>query len=377
MSRKTLFCISLVLVMVLTVGIVGACSTSTPTVPATSPAPGVTTPATTTTTAPPTTQAAATTPAAKTIELRWTSQWVPGSDDAEADMILARMINERTGGRVNAVYYGTESLGKAPDWVNMLNGGVAQMGSLMLAVYPGVFELETITDLPLVGIPDRNTLIDIMWEVYNKGYFKGLNQFKVMGFKGGAPLNQFFGSKKVQTVEDYKGLKMRGSAPPFNAYFEALGASTVAITGPEIYMAMDRKVIDGYTTAWSYVLAIKLYEVSKYCIWDPPVGIGGPTIVMSKQAWDSLPTDIQEIIDQVIIDYKTEVKNFYADKDDIGFESLKKTGMDVYTLSDAEKARFKQVADTVAQQWVAEKEAKGLPAQAAYETIQQFLATPK
>jgi TRAP-type C4-dicarboxylate transport system substrate-binding protein len=302
---------------------------------------------------------------------------VPTSDDAQADMIMAKMISERTGGRVNATYFGTESLGKAADWVNMLNGNVAQMGSLMLGVYSSVFELESITDLPMLGIPDRNTLIDLMWEVYNKGYFKGLNQFKVMGFKGGAPLNLFFGSKKVQTVEEFKGLKMRGSSAPFNAYFEALGASPVAITSPEIYMAMDRGVIDGATSAWSYVLANKIYEVSKYCLWNPPIGIGCPTIVMSKQAWDSLPADIQKIIDQAIIDYKTELKNYYASKDSVGFESLKKAGMDLYNLSDAETARFKQIADTVAQKWVAEKEAKGLPAKAAYETIKQFLAKPK
>jgi len=371
---KKVYCIFLVLVVSIAILMTSLAVACTP-APVTSTAT-----ATSITTATKTTTNTATTTATsviKTIELRWTSQWVPTSDDAQGDMIMAKMISERTGGRVNATYFGTESLGKAADWVNMLNGDVAQMGSLMLAVYPGVFELETISDLPMLGIPDRNTLIDMMWEVYNKGYFKGLNQFKVMGFKGGATLVQFFGSKKVQTVEDYKGLKMRGSAPPFNAYYQALGASTVAITGPEIYMAMDRGVIDGYSTAWAYVLSVKLNEVSKYCIWGPPIGIGGPSVVMSKKMWDSLPADIQKIIDQVIIDYKTEIKKFYADKDGVGFESLKKTGMDVYNLSDTESARFRQIADTVAQQWVAEKEAKGLPAKAAYETIKQFLAKPK
>jgi TRAP-type transport system periplasmic protein len=336
--------------------------------------------ATSTATSTQTTTATSTTTATtiiKPIELKWTSQWVPGSDDVEADLILARMLNERTGGRVHATYYGSESLGKTADWINMLNGGVAQMGSIMLGTYPGTFDLELITDLPMLGIPDRNACIDVLWELYNKGYLKGFSNFKVMGFKGGTPLSQFFGSKKVQTLEDYKGLKMRGSSAPFNAFYSKLGASAVAVTGPEIYMSMDRGVIDGFSTAWSYVVQVKLYEVAKYCIWSPAIGIGSPSIVMSKQIWDSIPADIQKIIDQVIIDYKSELKKYYEAKDKVGPETLQKNGIEVYNLSDSEAARFKQIAASVADTWIAEREAKGLPAKAAYETSQQFLAKLK
>jgi TRAP-type C4-dicarboxylate transport system substrate-binding protein len=359
-QKKVVFIfLSLVLVLALTV-FFGACSKTT-TVTQTSTATATTTTTTTT----------------KPIELKWTSMWNPDSDDGQADLILADMINSRTGGRVKVTYYGMESLGKSSEWVNMLNGGVADIGSLMLATYPGLFDTELVTDLPMLGIPDRATLVDLAWQLYSKGYFPGFEDFKVLAFKGGTALNLFFRDKKVEKVEDFKGMKVRASAPVVNEFYEKLGATPIAVAAPELYMSVDKKIIDGYSTAWSYVIAAKLYDVTKYCMWDPPTGIGNPTTVMSKAAWDKLPADLQKIVEQCITDYKTEMLNFYKDKDNAGFELLKSNGVDVYSLPDSEIARFKDVAAPIIDNWIAEREAKGLPAKAMVDDIMEYLASHK
>jgi TRAP-type C4-dicarboxylate transport system substrate-binding protein len=313
-------------------------------------------------------------PAPKVFEFKWTSMWAPGADDTLADEILSNMITERTGGKVKITYFGSQSLGQMSEWLDMLQGGVCEMGSLMLATYPGKFDLENICDLPMLGIPNRPAVISILWELYYQGYFKGLEDYKLLAFKGSTPLVLFFGDKKVQKPEDLNGMKLRGSAKAVNEFYEKLGATPVAVPGPDIYMSMDRKIIDGYSTAWAYVLSVKLNEVSKYCMWSPAVGIGSPTIVMSKAAWESLPLDIQFQINQVIDEYRYAVERFYEDKDKPGPELLRAAGIELYSLSASEAAAFQEAAAPIWDNWVAEREAKGMPARAALDSLQKILS---
>jgi len=44
--------------------------------------------------------------------------------------------------------------------------------------------------------------------------------------------------------EDFKNKKMRGTSKIMNIPSEALGASTMSISGPEVYMALQRGTID-------------------------------------------------------------------------------------------------------------------------------------
>lgn len=61
--------------------------------------------------------------------------------------------------------------------------------------------------------------------------------------------------------EDFKGLKIRGLTPPFDAAFVALGATPTAMPGSEVYQALATGVVDGAVTDVAAAVSRKYYEV--------------------------------------------------------------------------------------------------------------------
>jgi TRAP-type mannitol/chloroaromatic compound transport system substrate-binding protein len=104
--------------------------------------------------------------------------------------------------------------------------------------------------------------------------------------------------RKVNTIGDFKGLKMRIVNLGGKVYARA-GATTVLTPGSEIYAALERGVID--TAEWigpHYDMAIGLHQTARYYYypgWHEP----GTTLDFgfNRKAYDALPTDLRRMLD--------------------------------------------------------------------------------
>lgn len=106
-----------------------------------------------------------------------------------------------------------------------------------------------------------------------------------------------FSNKKATSMEDYKGMRLR-TVGWYMDIMSHLGASVSPLPGGEVYLALERGVIDAAefsTPALNYPLGFD--DITKYVI-SP--GVHQPAIqnmvVFNKKAWDSLPADLQWIV---------------------------------------------------------------------------------
>ena len=105
-------------------------------------------------------------------------------------------------------------------------------------------------------------------------------------------------NKKIESVEDLKGLKMRIPGLGGKVFAKA-GGTPVLLAGGEIYTALDRGTIDA--TEWVgpfHDERLGLYRAAKYYYypgWHEP----GPVLelIVNKNAYDSLPDDLKKIIE--------------------------------------------------------------------------------
>ena len=289
--------------------------------------------------------------------------------------LLGKIISERTGGRVEITYFHSESLGKTPDFINMLNAGIVDIIYNNPAYYPGQFDMALGLEIPM-GIPSREVRLAITWELYNKGYFKGLADFKVLAFNA-TPLMTIFLKEKAETVADLNGRKIRCSDASVRKMLELAGASTVTIPGSEVYMSLDRGVIDGTATMDESFIQMKQYEVAKYVVWEPKLSSGCSFIIMSKDAWSTLPADLQADVDKAIEDYKTEFLRVAEDVDKNSPEILRKEGVELISFSPEEAAKLLALADPIKEEWIAAREAKGLPAREMMDLVKELVAKYK
>jgi tripartite ATP-independent transporter DctP family solute receptor len=103
-------------------------------------------------------------------------------------------------------------------------------------------------------------------------------------------------TRAINTIDDFKGLKMRvPPSPVWVSLFTALGSSPTSITINELYSALQTKIVDGQENPLTVIEAGKYYEVQKYCsvtehMWD------GLWIVANGKRIKALAPDDQKLI---------------------------------------------------------------------------------
>lgn len=374
------------LVMIISISLIlGACSsgasttTSAPTTqaPTTTQAPATTTakPAVTSTAATTTTAPPSTTASGKVYEFKYTDAFPPQSTTALFGETLAKVISEKTNGRVKFTFFHAEALGKQGDFLKMLNGGVVDAATCSVSPYPADFDMELGLELPGLGIKDRKSRLDITWSLYGQGYFTGLKPYKVLGFGATPPLSMFL-KKKVNNVAELKGLKIRSTAAPMSRFIELLGGTPVTVPSAEAYQALERGIIDGAVTAYEAFIPSKQYEVAKFALTDP-LAIGCLLFLMNQDKWNSLPPDIQAQVNEGIEAFKVAFLETTKGPDATWMEDARKLGMDVYAFSPEEAAKLKAIAAPIKDEWINAHETKGLPANAMIREVDNYLASHK
>ena len=147
----------------------------------------------------------------------------------------------------------------------------------------------------------------------------------------------------IKTLEDLKGKKIRAIGA-LNEVIDKLGGTPVGIPLPEVYEAMSRKIVDGYTgSPLSAVVGNKFHEVVKHYL---DFGYGSYSIqyvCFNKNKWDSLPVDIRQVIEEVSARGTDIYTDVYAKMEPESIAPLKEKGCSFYTLPSQEAARWKSL----------------------------------
>jgi TRAP-type mannitol/chloroaromatic compound transport system substrate-binding protein len=131
--------------------------------------------------------------------------------------------------------------------------------------------------------------------------------------------------KKLNTIGDYKGLKMRiGTGLGGKVYVKA-GGTAVLTPGSDIYAALERGVIDAAEWVGPHDdIKLGLHQTARYYYypgWHEP----GTTLEFSfnKKAYDALPIDLRRMLDHAAAAVHIYGLTDYQVKNAIAFERLK------------------------------------------------------
>jgi len=175
--------------------------------------------------------------------------------------------------------------------------------------------------------------------------------FGVVPRPGGSTGPQMAGwfNKKIETMDDFKGLKMR--IPGLGGKVMAeMGSTVILCPASEIFTNLERGVIDA--TEWIGPLHDKLmgfYKVAKYYYypgWHEP----GPFVefIFNKKAYDELPAEFQAILDAACAQANNwTTQGFNAGNGQALDELINVHKVDVLRLSDDVLAKLKSISKQV------------------------------
>jgi len=255
---------------------------------------------------------------------------------------FADLVGQKSGGKITVKLFPNGTLGGDVQTVSALQGGTVDMTALSSGILSSQVKEFVLFDLPFTFNNGReaDAVVDgpIGKRLGERLTDKGLVSLGnwELGFR-----NLTNSKHPVAKLEDFQGLKIRViQSPIYIDLFTALGANAVPMPFPEVYQALEQKVVDGQENPLKSIELSKFYEVQKYLsltrhIYSPL------SILISKKTWDRLSKDEQKIIQDAAtesLDYQRKVAR---GEDEKSLDLLKKS-MTVSDVTPAEAARIRE-----------------------------------
>ena len=156
-------------------------------------------------------------------------------------------------------------------------------------------------------------------------------------FGWGAP-HHFFLTKKVGTLGDFKGLRIRRS-PATRQLIQNLEADGVSMGLGQIYTATERGVVDGFVLPFNFVLPTRLYKVVKYRV-DPGVYNPAVMVLVNLGAWKRMSDAQRSFMEEMGLFIEGQVnQDFFRKNDEMGAKLLE-LGVELVQLPKAEAERL-------------------------------------
>lgn len=322
--------------------------------------------------------------AQQTYQLRFASYIGKAAAQSKATEWWAQEIERRTGGRVKVQFFYQASLLPATDILRGIADRRADLGYVANAYHPAELPLSSIVGIPFVT-SNAEAQMRTFTELYrrNEAYRREWEKqgVHVLLFH---PLSEnIVGMREpLRDAAGLKGKRVRGLGY-VNQVLQILGANPTAIAAPEIYEALQRGTIDGYSGfAFEVVTALKLHEVAKHT-----VGIGTGNYVfavtpITKATWDGMPADLKKVINEVSDLYIGKFLEVLKETEDEVCAAIKKVGGTVTAFPNAEVERIKvQIGDQINKLWIKDASARGVAAEpflADYlQTLKKYEAQSK
>ncbi len=253
-------------------------------------------------------------------------------------------IQKLSSGRLKIRFYPGSIMGDEIDVlrkmrINQIHGG-GFSGVGMGEIVPDVRAL----DLPFIF---KNT--KEVESTLAKLHDRFANDFRAKGFEfmGWAEVGfvNVFSKSPVKSIEDLRKTKMWvwQDDPVASSIFQGLGIPTIPLAMPDVMTSLQVGIIDTFYSPPLGAIALQWYTKVKYMMSFPITHSTG-SVLVSKNFYDKLPPDLQEILKSQFAKYLSILNQRTRKDSQDAIETLKKNQIEIVTSSEAEMKQFEDAS---------------------------------
>jgi tripartite ATP-independent transporter DctP family solute receptor len=230
----------------------------------------------------------------------------PGNPRSLAADKFAELVNAKSGGALEVTVAGSGQLGGDAAMLTSL-----RTGTLSISANSQGSTSAIVPELAALGLPFLFTRSDDGVKILSgrigellRPKFEAVGLVPIGWWDNG--IRHITNSKRsIRVPDDLRGLKFRTPPDPATVdIFQALGAATVQIPFPELYVALQQGVVDGQENPLTNINNSKLYEVNPFISLSAHKWECTP-VLMSKTAWDKLDAKSKEIVMEAMAEATT------------------------------------------------------------------------
>ena len=251
---------------------------------------------------------------------------------------LGDLVTERTNGRIQFKYFYGASLIKKPQFVDAVARGIADISTGPVGFVTG--KIPELSVFGVFGTWQLDRYLEMQDVLHPKltelMATKGIHHVMIQ-YNGTSILCHK--TKFLKQPSDWQGQKIRLSGKWLATLGEQWGASTVFMPPPEVYLAVQRGVIDGFQLIYDIVYGLKLHEVAPYI-----VETGFPDnieiVTMNLKKWEAMTPEDQKIFNDAVAEvipwtYEETLKYYVGLR-----EKITEQGGQIYKLTIEERDAY-------------------------------------
>ena len=271
-----------------------------------------------------------------------THPWTTAAND------FAAAVAERTEGKVKVDVYPASTLGNGTELLESTQNGTVEMCIVatmqMGAFVPEVQVLDMPYLLPTTAIAEQvldGEAGDMLLEYVNAAGYKAMcwtdNDYRCFS-------NNI---RPLVAPEDLSGIKMRiPETAALVEWLKELGAIPTIMPATELYTSLQTGVVDGQENGAMLTITDNYYETLKYFTNSNHL-YGASLVLMNDDYWEALPKEYQTIIQEECYNMRDEARALIAEQVSGCIEQIRDSGVEVTILTDEQLAKWVESGRTV------------------------------
>lgn len=281
-------------------------------------------------------------------------------------------VESRTNGEITINYFPAGTLTKAPQTYDGVVQGIADIGMTVLAYSRGRFPVAAAIDLPMgytSGVQATNVANGVL-EKFDPEEFKDT---ELMFLHAHGPGLLHTRDKEVRTLDDFKGMKIRGTGTS-GKVVAALGGSPVGKSMGETYQMLQKGVVDGSMHPVETNKGWKVGEVVSFMTQNFSTAYTTTfAVFMNKDKWNSLTSEQQKTIREINAEFALKHGQAWDESDEEGMAFFLEKGGKVIPQSDEQSKIWAEKAASVIDDYIKSAAEKNIDGQAIVDYIKANL----
>ncbi len=295
---------------------------------------------------------------------------------AKAMEWFADEVKSRSNDDLEIEFFWGGSLLGGRDTLGGVASGVADMGTVVGFFTPQELQLYNIGDLPLESDPSvgLHAMFDLSHgEAISEEMDKAGVRY-VTNYTTG-PV-QLICKEPVKSLDDLKGLRIRGSGP-YGETLKRLGAEVTSMSQADVYQALDSGLLDCNQNYYYAMQAYRQFEVAQHVFgmdWGQNMSFG---IVMNPASYDALSDENKKVLDEVSAEFVDHLAEAMQASDESAREAMV-NGIDgksitVTEISDEDRKRLAEASQPSIDEWVKRVSESGADGEAVLSNYRDLL----
>jgi TRAP-type transport system periplasmic protein len=318
------------------------------------------------------------------IVLRFGSVNTEGTAPYDQALVpIVRAIEQESGGRIEVALKPIGGYGKPADLFNMVERGDIEMAATVQGYNPGRFPQSSVMELPFM-FPNAVSGTEAIMSLYKEGLLsEDYASVKVLSLYMLPPYPIFTTGKKIQTVKDFRGLRMRTPSITVGLALAKLGAVPLGIP----LNTIGDSIASGYVDAISYGFDSttttkgaggKVLSDQLSVVIDAQLAAPALMVVMNRAKWEALPDDLKAILEK----HGAELARMSARVRDAQEAVTKKKiqsdpRFTALNFSEEQRAELMRVTAPAVQEWKANMVKLGIDGDRLYKRAMELIARYK